>query len=328
MSPPRAVIAVDGGNSKTDLALVTADGAVRQLVHGPTISHQQVPLDVGMGRLQGLVADAWRRSGLTGPAELGAFCLAGADFATDVRTLERGIGALGLARRVVVRNDGFGALRAGTSAGWGIAVICGAGVNAVGVAPDGRRARLAGIGDLSGDWGGGYGLGLAALGAAVRAGDGRGDATALGRMVPAHFGVRRAGDLSRAIYEGRIPARRLEELAPIVFDAAAGGDRVARGIADRLADELVVMAAAIARRLRVARREVDVVLAGGIFRTTDSGFYARLEDGLRRRMPHARAVRLQARPVLGAALLGLDELGVKPGGAAERRLRGELTELG
>lgn len=320
------MIAADGGNSKTDLALVTADGAIRALVNGPTISHQQVRLEVGMGRLKDLAADAWRRSGVTGPADLGTFCLAGADFASDVRVLERGIGGLALARRVVVRNDGFGALRAGTSAGWGIAVICGAGVNAVGVAPDGRRARLAGIGDLSGDWGGGYGLGLAALGAAVRAGDGRGDASTLARLVPTHFGVRRAFDLSRAIYEERIAARRLEELAPVVFDAAAAGDGVARGIADRLADELATMATAIARRLRIARREVDVVLAGGIFRTTDAGFYARLEDGLRAGMPQARAVRLEARPVLGAALLGLDELGVTPGGPAERRLRREFAK--
>jgi len=273
-----------------------------------------------------LAATAWRRSGLTGRAELGTFCLAGADFASDVRALERGIGGLALARRVLVRNDGFAALRAGTPAGWGIAVVCGAGVNAVGVAPDGRRARLAGIGDLSGDWGGGYGLGLAALGAAVRAGDGRGDATVLARLVPGHFGLRRAFDLSRAIYQERIGARRLEELAPVIFEAAATGDRVARGLADRLADELALMATAIGRRLRIARREADVVLAGGIFRTNEPGFRARLEDRLRAGMPRARAVRLEAPPVLGAALLGLDELGVDAGGSVERRMRRESAE--
>lgn len=325
MSSRTAVIAVDGGNSKTDLALVTADGSLRALVHGPTISHQQVPLAVGMERLARLAADARPRSGLTAPVQVGTFCLAGADFASDVRALERGIGGLGLAGRVLVRNDGFAGLRAGTPAGWGVAIVCGAGVNAVGVAPDGRRARLAGIGDFSGDWGGGYGLGLAALGAAVRAGDGRGDATSLARLVPAHFGVRRAFDLSRAIYEERIAARRLEELAPVVFDAAAAGDRVARGLADRLADELAVMATAIARRLRIARREVDVVLSGGIFRTSEAGFHGRLEERLRAGIPGARAVRLEAPPVLGAALIGLDELGIDAGGPVERRLRREFA---
>ena len=325
MSAGTALIAVDGGNSKTDLAIVTSDGALHALAHGPTIPHQQVPLDDGMARLAALAADALRRSRLHATPRLAICCLAGADFASDVRTLERGIRGLNLADRVLVRNDGFGALRAGTAAGWGIAIVCGSGINAVGMAPDGRRARLAGIGDLSGDWGGGYGLGLAALGAAVRAGDGRGGPTSLAALVPAHFGVRRAFDLSRAIYEERIAPRRLEELAPVVFAAAANGDGVARGIADRLADELAVMATAIARRLRVASRDADVVLSGGVLRTNERGFHARLAERVHAGIPRARLVRLDQRPVLGAALLGLDELGMEAGGAVERRLRREFS---
>jgi N-acetylglucosamine kinase-like BadF-type ATPase len=121
--------------------------------------------------------------------------------------------------------------------------------------------------------------------------------------------------------------RRLEELAPLVFEVAGEGDAVARAIVDRLADELAAMAAAIARQLRVASREVDVVLTGGVFRTTDRAFYERLEAGVHEAMPGARIARLRDRPVLGAALLGLDLLGVKRGGAAERRLRREFGSL-
>jgi hypothetical protein len=95
---------------------------------------------------------------------------------------------------------------------------------------------------------------------------------------------------------------------------------VARRIVDRLADELAVMAIAIARQLRVARRELDVVLTGGVFRATDAAFHERLEARVRTALPGARLVRLRDRPVIGAALLGLDELGAKRGGAAERRL--------
>ena len=167
-------------------------------------------------------------------------------------------------------------------------VICGAGVNAVGVGPDGREARLAGIGDLSGDWGGGYGVGQEALAAAVRARDGRGAPTSLAALVPRALGKRRPIDVTRAMYDEKMSQRRLEELAPLVFAAAADGDAVARAIVDRLADELAVMAVAIARRLRVASREVDVVLTGGVFRTEEPGFYARLEERLRAALPHAR----------------------------------------
>ena len=73
-----------------------------------------------------------------------------------------------------------------------MALICGQGINAVGVAPDGRVARFAAVGTLSGDWGGATSLGEAGLGAAIRARDGRGPRTALERTVPAVFGLARA----------------------------------------------------------------------------------------------------------------------------------------
>ena len=328
MSDPRAaVLAVDGGNSKTDLALVARSGDLLALVNGPTISHQQVPIETGMERLRGFVGQARRRAGVTGPIQIGSFCLAGADFPRDVRLLRDAIGAQEVANRVEVRNDAFAALRAGSRSGWGVVVICGAGVNAVGVGPDGREARLAGIGDLSGDWGGGMGVGQEALAAAVRARDGRGSPTSLAAIVPRGLGKRRPIDVTREMYDGRMSQRRLEDLAPLVFAAAADGDSVARAIVDRLADELAVMAVAIARRLRVASRDVDVVLTGGVFRTEEQGFYARLDERLRGVLPRARMRRLVERPVLGAALLGLDALAVTRGGAAEERLRADFAGL-
>ena len=319
-----AVLAVDGGNSKVDVALVSRSGELLAIVTGPSISHQQVPMEVATARLTELLARATRDADAAPGADVGVFCVAGADFPTDVRALTAAFAASGIAERVVVHNDAFAALRAGAASGWGVVVVCGAGVNAAGIAPDGRISRLAGMGDLSGDWGGGQGLGRAALAAAVRARDGRGPATALARRVPQRLGLRRPIDVTRSVYEGSMSDRRLEELAPLVFEVAGEGDAVARGIVDRLADELAVMAVAIARRLRVARREVDVVLTGGVFRSTDEPFYRRLEAGVHRSVPDARLVRLRDRPVMGAALLGLDELGVKAGGAAERRLRREF----
>jgi N-acetylglucosamine kinase-like BadF-type ATPase len=149
----------------------------------------------------------------------------------------------------------------------------------------------------------------------------------LERRVPERLGLRRPIDVARQIYEGAMSDRRLEELAPVVFEVAAEGDAVARAIVNRLADELASMATAIARQLRVARREVDVVLTGGVFRASDPAFYERLEGRVRVSVPQARIHRLRDRPVLGAALIGLDELGVPRGGAAERRLRRDFRAL-
>ena len=322
-----AVLAVDGGNSKVDLALVSRRGELLSLVTGPTISHQQVSMEEATARLAELNSRAAREANVATRSGVGVFCVAGADFPADVRALTSAFEGAGVAERVTVHNDALAALRAGAASGWGVVVVCGAGVNAAGVGPDGRVARLAGIGDLSGDWGGGEGIGREALAAAVRARDRRGPPTDLARLVPERLGARRPIDVARRIYEGSMSDRRLEELAPLVFEVAGSGDAVARGIVDRLADELAAMAVAIARQLRITRREVDVVLTGGVFRATDEAFYRRIESGVHRAVPGARIARLRDRPVLGSALLGLDALGVPRVGAAERRLRRELQAL-
>lgn len=329
MSSPRAaVLAVDGGNSKVDLALVGRDGRVLATASGPTISHQQVGVEAGMARLRDLVRGAAERGGLHARAlpiaELGLFCLAGADARHDVRQLEAALTATGLTIGTKVLNDTRAGLRAGSDRGWGVIVICGSGVNGAGVSPDGREAGFAGLGDISGDWGGGGDVGRAALAAAVRARDGRGPHTSLERSVPAHFGLARPGSVTNALYHERIEESRLRELAPVVFAAAAEGDAVARQILDRLADELALMAIAIIRRLRLTRTDPDVVLAGGIFRAHDAQFIDRLAGAVHRVVPRARLVPLQTPPLLGAALLGLEELGsAEP--AALRRVRRELA---
>jgi N-acetylglucosamine kinase-like BadF-type ATPase len=306
-----AILAVDGGNSKTDVALVGPDGGLLAALRGPTTSHQQVGLDVGADRLGAIVRQARGLAGLgeDDPApDIGAYALAGADAPADHRRLTAALDARGLARSNHVLNDAFAPIRAGSERGWGIALICGSGINAAGIAPDGRRARLAALGDISGDWGGGGDVGLAALGAAVRARDGRGPRTTLETAVPAFFGFRRPMDVTRAIEDGVMPQSRLRELSPTVFAMAGDGDPVARSIVERLADELVTMAGAIVRRLSLATRAPDVILAGGVFATVDQAFHARIRDGVEVIAPGATVKRADALPVLGAALLGLDRL--------------------
>jgi N-acetylglucosamine kinase-like BadF-type ATPase len=327
-----AVLAVDGGNSKADVALVGRAGELLGAIRGPTVSHQAVGLEAGVERLAGLVATVAQRAelprhGAEPVADVGVYSLAGADYPSDVRLLKRAIGSLHLTGSDDVLNDSFGALRAGTDRNWGVVLICGQGINAGAIAPDGRRARFDALGDISGDWGGGTSIGQAALAAAVRARDGRGRRTSLERLVPAHFGLRSPAALTRAMYEGRIRMARLAELPPIVFGAAMDNDAAARDIANRLAEELATMAIALIRRLRLRNLDPEIVLAGGVFRTTDEGFFGAIDRRIRGVAPGAKLVRLTAPPVAGSALLGLEELFGRPASAdVAARLRKALGD--
>jgi N-acetylglucosamine kinase-like BadF-type ATPase len=318
-----AVLAVDGGGSKTEVALLDRRGRVLGVARGRGSNHAHTDHDDIMRLIDSLVAKA-AAGPSAGVAEVAVLCLAGADYATDERRLAAVAAPFGWAAKVLVRNDAFATLRAGTDHEVGVAVVCGAGVNCVGVGPGGRRVRFPALGDISGDWGGGYDIGMAALAAAVRAQDRRGPRTSLADLVPRYFGLARPAALVNAIYTGRVDQRRMIELPPLVFAAAADGDDVAIAIVERQATELVTMAAATLRRLRLTRAAVDVVLGGGILTSGNARLLERVTAGVVDTAPLARVVVLATAPVTGAALLGFDTLGARPTSDVRVALRAAL----
>ncbi len=321
-----AVLAIDGGGSKIDAALIGRDGTVLGAARvRPAERNGREPGD--LGSVAGAVEAARRRAGLRDDvrplAPLGVFCLAGADLPRDDRRILRGLDGRRWTAETLLRNDTFAVLRAGTERTWGVGVVCGYGTNCSAVSPTGRTYRLPALGWIAGDWGGGSDIGEAALWHAARSEDGRGSRTALATSVPAHFGMRRPRQVMEAMYFGRLSEARVAELPPLVFEAAAGGDAVARSIVDRQADEIATMAATAIRRLRMSRLDVHVVLGGGIFRTPFASFFERIGQGIGLIAPRAAVTVLQAPPVVGAALLGLDRVGASR--AAKARLRDALT---
>ena len=216
------VLAIDGGNSKTDLVYASAEGELLGLARGPQSSPHHLGLDGCLDVLERLRIEAAEAAGLATPpvAAVAAMCMAGVDFPSEEQALREAVEARGWADRVSIANDTFAVLRAGTERGWGVAVVCGAGINCVGVSPDGRHARFLSLGAITGDWGGGYDVGLAAVSAAARSEDGRGPTTTLEHVVPAYFGVSTPSELAEAMHLRRIPQRRVVELAPLVFAEA------------------------------------------------------------------------------------------------------------
>ena len=324
MSGP-IVLAVDGGNSKTDLALVDAEGALLSLVRGPQSSPHHLGLDGSLDVLAALFDEAASTAGLPrgngAVADVAELLLAGVDFPAEERQLEEAVRARPWARLVTVRNDSFAVLRAGTERGWGVAVVCGAGINCVGVAPDGRQARFPSLGAITGDWGGGYDVGLEALAAAARSEDGRGPKTSLELKVPAHFGLATPTELAEAIHGGRLAQRRVIELAPLVLTEAES-DPVAGAIVERLVAEVVVMARVALTRLALESEPVEVLLGGGLLQTAADRLIQTIATALAETGPQITVRSTRSPAIVGAALLGLDSLDARR--EARERRRQEL----
>ncbi|MET7570811.1 BadF/BadG/BcrA/BcrD ATPase family protein [Streptomyces sp. NPDC005492] len=313
-----SVLAIDAGNSKTDVAVVAADGEVLATARGGGFRPPVVGVGTAVDTVAEAVARAFADAGVSAVEHVSA-CLANADFPVEEEQLAAALRARGWGASVEVRNDTFAVLRAGITEPRGVAVVCGAGINCAGMRPDGRIARFPAIGRISGDWGGGWGLAEEALWHAARAEDGRGGPTALARTLPAYFGLGSMYDLIEALHLEHVVHERRHELTPVLFATAADGDPVARSIVDRLAEEVVAMATVALTRLDLLDEEAPVLLGGSILAARHPQLDDRIRELLAARAPKAVARVVTARPVLGSVLLGLDHVGVPPEAHARAR---------
>jgi N-acetylglucosamine kinase-like BadF-type ATPase len=327
-----AVLALDGGNSKTDVALVGVDGSLLATLRGPGMP--TADLDGSLRVISDLIGQIEQEAGQPGrpAARHISACVANADLPEEEEQLATAIRAGGWSESTTVVNDTFAVLRAGLTAGsldesgrpWGVAVTCGAGINCVGVAEDGRVTRYLALGSITGDWGGGYGLGRAALWWAIRAEDGRGPETLLRETVPAHFGLPDVADVAIAIHQGKLTVQDTRGLAPVLLAAATGGDQVARDLVRQQATEICTMALTAMRKLGLTGLRTPVILGGGLLTARDPLLTASVVDGIAAEAPQAEVRIVDVPPIAGAVLLGLDQVGLAA--SAEDKVRAAYAQ--
>lgn len=302
------LIGVDGGASKTRAVAVSSRGSVLATASVRSSSAYHREPEEAAAVVVAAAREALAAVVVAGPvAALGAG-LAGAD---DPAIRERLIAALtraNIARIVHVDHDAAAALAGGVALAPGVVVISGTGSIAFGVDQHGRRARAGGWGPLLDDEGSGYSIGRAALRAAMRAHDGRGDATLMAEAVRARFGIASLAALKAAVRGASID--EIASVAPMAVEAAAAGDPVASRILERAGEGLAAMVAAVAGTLGWAQSRFTLVAAGGVL-----GEYGPIA-GLMMKALDARAcpaVLTPARfpPEIGAALLAARAAGME-----------------
>jgi N-acetylglucosamine kinase-like BadF-type ATPase len=321
---PAAVLAIDGGNSKTDVALIGPDGSLLAGARGPGTSVDDRRFETSLVVLDDLVSAVARQAGIDPAARIAehtsAF-IAGADLPQEEQRLAEVLATRHWSPSIRAGNDTFAVLRAGTQRPWGVGVTCGAGINCVGVAPSGEQTRFLALGRFTGDWGGGLDLGVEVMWWATRAEDGRGEPTALSQAVAEYFGRSTASEVAIGIHLGELDTDDLIRLTYVLFEVAAAGDEVAIQLIDRLAEEISVMALVAMRRLHLTELDTELVLGGGLLMARNP----LLNGGVTRRVlaevPAARISVVDVPPIAGAALLGLDHLGLDS--SAQDRLRAE-----
>jgi len=321
------VLGVDGGASKTHALLVDQAGNALGFGEAGCGNHQIHGLEAAIVEIRKAAQEAL--SGLTPdklPVDGACYCLAGADLEEDYAMLQPDMEALNLAGRVVVKNDTMAVMRSGLTRSWGVGVICGTGFNAGGRSKDGREIILPALGAISGDWGGGSTLSTEMIRLVMRAWDGRGKPTALTGLVLEALGLLSVEALLRALYHDEIPHQKLLDLVPLLFEAAEIGDEPSRELLIRLGVEVGLTAKTFIHRCNLEDGDVEVVLGGGIFRGKGPLLLDTITREIHAVYPQARIIRPRFEPVVGAALLGLEALGLNAGKDVLARLEATLPE--
>lgn len=301
------VVGVDGGTSKTIAFVADGAGHIVGAARGAGSNWMGPDVEIPMAVVGDTVRQALQRAGLTGEdIAMGAFCLAGADWPEDYERREAYLKAAGIARRLVVRNDSFAGLRAGTSQPYGVVIAAGTGINAAVIAPDGREWAFG----YYVDDGGAADMSRQAIRAVLRQDDGRGPETALTPAVLGRLGYPTAEALLRALLAGEVDNARLFSICPLVFEAAEAGDAVAAGIVERQGVALAEYATALIRRFGMRDLEFDVVLAGSVFKGRGPLLIDTITQQIHKVAPRARIVRTRFEPAVGAVLLAYDALGI------------------
>jgi N-acetylglucosamine kinase-like BadF-type ATPase len=294
------LLGVDGGNTKTVALVARQDGAVVGLGRAGCSDIY----NAGKQAVENIVSAV--EQGSAGPFSAGAFSLAGADWPEDFALYRTALPArLAIEHPPLVVNDAIGGLRAGTSDGVGVAVICGSAA-AIGAGAPGRRFWHA---SWWLDLGGAGELGERAIRAVVRAELGIERPTALTDKVLAFLGLGSVAELLHA-FTARTPATRVkrDRLAPLVLDAAAAGDEVALMIVQTLGRGLGRFARVAARQVELDPSGQPLVLAGGVLRHRSPV----LADAIAAEIPDAVRTPAEFEPAVGALLLAFDELGIEP----------------
>ncbi len=198
---PSHVIGVDGGSTKTIALVADLNGQILGMARGAGSNATGENVDEPMGVVVQTTREALEKSGITSrEAALGMFTLAGADWPEDIQRRQYALEKAELAWKVVVKNDTFGGLRAGTRCPYGVVIAAGTGANTAIITPGGDEWVFG----YYQDYGGALDFSKEAIEAVLRAEDGRGAPTLLTELVLGQLGFATVEEMLKALVAKRV----------------------------------------------------------------------------------------------------------------------------
>lgn len=300
-------LGIDVGSSKTHAMIVDETGRCIGFGKSGGGNHQGVGYAGTEKVLRESFAGALEMSGVDQVHIVGAgFGVAGYDFPSDRPGHLQAISALGLACPVEVVNDGMNGLLAGSTCGIGVNVTAGSSNNARGRGRNGHIGRIVGNGIAFGEYGGALEIAWRGLQMVNHAWIKRIPPTALTQIYLETLGAKDEVDLVEGVSNEQYHIS--PKLAIRIAEAAQAGDEAAQEVLRWAGEELGWLAVAVARQIEMENETVEVIQSGSVFEAGELITRA-MQDLVLQHCPHANLKRLDGPPVVGAVILGMEQVG-------------------
>lgn len=293
MQPDEKILGVEGGGTKTAWVLVQREGEGLHVLEQGKLPPSNLRL-TSPDRLRAIFREfppSVQRAGVF---------LAGCVTEEDRETLARLCAETWPGAKVLTGSDRDSGMAAALGHGDGIVVNAGSGSSVTG-RRDHRLEKAGGWGHILGDAGGAYFLVVQALRLVLREYDlNRGEVQFTAKVLRA-LSLNNLDELVR--WAQTADKMEIALLAPVVLEAAAGGDSRVMEILEEGARVLTEYTEAVATRLHLLAPKV--MLLGGLFQR-DSVYAHAFRRRLKKNLPDARVATAERAPELGAAWLAAE----------------------
>lgn len=263
------VIGIDGGATKSHLALFDVQGHKVDFAHWGPLNHEN--LKGGLVQLQeeldAFMGGVLAKNGLgIHQVRCAVLGMAGVDTKREAALVADIVRACGV-KEAVVCNDGYLPVKAVSGQSCGICAISGTGCSVAGIDPSGRMIQVGGHGGLTGDMGGGAYLSEQMVRAIyTHLYKGR-QSTLMKDLLFPILGVTDDLDFMDVLADRSAAKRfRLADHGYLVFEAAGRGDEVACRVLRESGEDYARSISGAIKRLSFPEGvPIDIVLAGSAF---------------------------------------------------------------
>ncbi|MCL2808515.1 MAG: hypothetical protein FWD24_00460 [Treponema sp.] len=314
------ILGIDGGGTKSHLALFDITGKLIDFGHWGSLNHEGMKgsFDQFYDEVNKFVSQILLKNNVKiDQVVSAAFGIAGVDTKWQHDVISQMIEKVGF-KKFTLANDAYLGIPAGSPTGVGICAINGTGCTVVGVNSQGKMLQIGGVGYVSADYGGGGMLGRVVISTVYEEILRKGEKTLL---TPALFeylelDLKNKYDFVERIYDKfGDHTLSIHACGRLLFDAALKNDKVALDILYKVGVNYANGINAMIEELEFdkSKEDINIVLAGSVFVKGDHSMSIdTLKEKLNKEKPDCNLIYtvLKVPPVAGAAFWAFNNLNI------------------